>query len=90
MANRVNLTLGINADASQAKKELQSLQNSIQNLATSLNGTNSLKAFNTSINDAKNSAAQLSGELMRATNKNGGLDLAKLANQWKQSGKSLE
>lgn len=83
-------TLRFNADTSQAKQELQGLQNSINNLITLRNKTDPLKDFKSSINDAVGDVAKLSAELTAATNNNGTLNIGKLANAWKASGKTLD
>lgn len=83
-------TLRFNADTSQAKQELQGLQNSINNLITLRNKADPLKDFKSSINDAVGDVAKLSAELTAATNGNGTLNIGKLANAWKASGKTLD
>ena len=73
-------TLRFNADASQAKSELQSLQASIQNVVTQRYSANPLKNFTEETNKAASEVAQLNSELQKSTNANGTLNIAKLAN----------
>ncbi len=76
---QVNLRIGVTADTSQAKQELQSLQTSISNLITAGNKGDPLKSLKNSLGEAGQKTAQLASELAKATNPSGGLDTAKLA-----------
>ena len=88
--NRVNLTLGVNADVSQAKRELQSLQTSISNLVTLQNQGDPLQKFNQSTVEAIQKVSKLSAELAAVTNSYGTLNIGKLANMWKGNSQALE
>ena len=83
-------TLRFNADTSQAKQELQSLQKAIADVVTQRNSANPLKGFTEEANKAASKIAELNAELQKSTNSNGALNIAKLANLWKENGKSLD
>ncbi len=73
-------TLRFNADTSQAKQELQSLQRAIADVVTQRNSANPLKGFTEEANKAASKIAELNAELQKSTNSNGALNIAKLAN----------
>ena len=83
-------TLKFNADTNQAKQELQSLQKAITDVVTQRNSANPLKGFTEEANNAASKIAELNSELQKSTNTNGSLNIAKLANLWKENGKSLD
>lgn len=92
MAKQLNIDLSMTANTSQAKKELQSLQQQLEKLS---NISNFSKAGKFTITDeiikASQAAAQLKIQLEQATNVNTGkLDLGKFSESLKNSNMSLE
>jgi len=90
MAKQLNVNLAFTADTTQAKKQLQDLQNQLTKLTSSSLGNQKL-GFSKEIQDATAAAAQLKVQLESATNVNTGkLDLGRFAETMKSSGMSLE
>ena len=89
MAKQLNVSLGFTADTSQAKAQLQDLQNQLSKLALT-SGTGPKLGFTKEIQEATTAAAQLQVQLKNATNVNTGtLDLGKFAESMNKSGMSL-
>lgn len=92
MPGMQEITVGLRftADTQQAKAQLASLKNDLNNLATMKN-LDFNSSVTKSLSDASNAAAQLKVQLQEATNvKTGNLDLSKFNYSLKQSGMSLE
>lgn len=78
MAKQLNVNLAFTANTSQAKAQIQSLQQTLQSLSTGTNIKGATQLSNDLI-QAKNAAGQLKVVLEQATNVNtGNLDLSKL------------
>lgn len=87
MAKQLNVNMSFTADSSQAKKQLQELQTSLNKL---MNGSKVNLGLEEEIRSSIKAAAELSTHLTKATNvKTGNLDFAKLDQQMKNSGKTL-
>ena len=90
MAKQLNVNLAFTADTSQAKKQLQDLQNQLTKLTTQSFG-NQKMGISKEIQEATTAAAQLKAKLEAATNVNTGtLDLGKFAESIHQNGGSLD
>lgn len=90
MAKQLNVNLAFSADTSQAKAQIQNLQNSLNNLLKSTN-INSSFGLNTEINQAIANAVKLKASLDSATNtKTGQLDLGKFNENLQKSGLKLK
>lgn len=90
MAKQLNVNLGFTADTSQAKAQLQDLQNQLTKLVNTSSSTN-LGINTKSLNEAVHAAAQLKVHLQNAVNQNtGNLDFSKLSESLKSSGTSLQ
>ena len=90
MPKQINVKLGFEADTSQAKKQLQDLQNQLSKL-TVQSGSNNNLSITKDIQEATVAAARLKVELKEAINPTTGtLDLSKFQQSLKQSGTSLE
>lgn len=92
MAKHLNVNLGFTADTSQAKKQIQDLQNQLTKL---INGQSGYKGLNLGIDEelrnASVAAATLQQNLTSAMNVNTGkLDLGKFTQQMNASGMSME
>ena len=87
MAKQLNVNMSFTADSSQARKQLQELQGSLNKLM----GASKIDlGLNDEIQSAIKSTAELSAHLQHATNiKTGNLDFAKLNQSIKASGKTL-
>ena len=93
MAKQLNVSLGFTADTSQARKQLQDLQNQLTNLMNSTMKANATSGLGITkdISNATSAAARLKVQLEQATNVNTGkLDLTKFNDSLKKSGMSLE
>lgn len=91
MAKQLNVSLGFTADASQAKRELQSLQRSLNDLVKNSSITKDDLGLVNEIQGATRAAAQLAVQLKNATNVNtGNLDLTKFSDAMKSSGMTLD
>ena len=89
MAKQLNVSLGFTADTSQAKAQLQDLQNQLSKLALTT-GTGQKLGFTKEIQEATTAAAQLQVQLKNAMNVNTGtLDLGKFSEAMSKSGMSL-
>ena len=89
MAKQLNVSLGFTADTSQAKAQLQDLQNQLSKLALTT-GTGQKLGFTKEIQEATTAAAQLQVQLKNAMNVNTGtLDLGKFSEAMNKSGMSL-
>ena len=90
MPKQLNVNLAFTADTSQAKKQLQDLQNQLTKLTNNSLGSSKL-GITKEIQDATAAAAQLKVQLEGATNANTGkLDLGKFIESMKESGMDLE
>ena len=90
MAKQLNIDLRFNADTSQAKKAIQDLQNTLNNLS-SLGTAASTNGFNQQIASATVEANKLKIALTDAFNiKTGAIDLSKLQANLRQAGSSIE
>ena len=90
MAKQLNVNMKFNADSSQAKKELQSLQEQLRKLI-SMSNIKTGSGLADGIREATRAAAELSVHLDKAANaRTGNLDFSKLNQSIKASGKSLE
>ena len=88
MAKQLNVNLAFTADTSNAKAQLQDLQNQLSKLAT---GSSSSLGITGNIQEASRAAAELSVHLREATNiKTGTLDFTKLNSSLNQSGTTLQ
>ena len=91
MPKQLNVNLAFSADTSQAKKQLQDLQNQLTKLTTSSLGSTGKLGITKEIQDATAAAAQLKVQLEGATNVNTGkLDLGKFVESMNKSGMDLE
>ena len=89
MAKQLNVSLGFTADTSQAKEQLQELQNALTKLTqTSASKTSGL-GLTKEINDAINAATELQVKLQQSTTSTGSLDLGKFNQSLQQGGKKL-
>lgn len=87
---RINLTLGIGADTSKAKTEIQNLQKELNKL-TSFNGGLKGLNYDKSLYNATAAVKEFQIHLQQATNVDTGkLDLSILSKSLKDSGKSLQ
>ena len=90
MAKQLNVNMKFNADSSQAKKELQSLQEQLRKI-TLISSAKMGDGLAEGIREATRAATELSIHLEKATNvKTGNLDFSKLQQSIKASGKTLE
>ena len=90
MPKQINVKLGFEADTSQAKKQIQDLQNSLNNLLKTSSKDTGL-GFSKEIAEAQQSIVKLQTALENSLNVDSGrLDLSKLNNQLAQSGLSVE
>lgn len=87
---KVTLTLDIHAKTDSARRELDSLKQSLNNLVTLSKSKDPFSQFTSSANDASVKIAELLSEMQQASNPNGGLNNNKLAKIWDQSHKSLK
>lgn len=91
MAKHLNLSLGVTADTSQAKAQLQDLQKQLNNLTKSTAKSSTQGGLTKEINDAITATAKLKTMLEASTNVNtGNLDLSKFSQQLKSSGMDLK
>ena len=91
MAKQLNVSLGFTADTSQAKRQLQDLQNQLSKLIQSTNTNTANFALSKNIQEATLQATQLKVQLESAVNVNTGrLDLGKFAQSLKNSNMSIE
>ena len=89
MAKHLNISLGVTADTSKAKAQLQDLQNQLTKIINS--PTSNRMDLAKEIREASQAAAELQAHLKNATNVDTGtLDFTKLSSSLKQSGQSLE
>lgn len=87
MASNIEVTLGIKADASQARAEIQSLGRSLANIASNTPRFSKDFDMKNAISDAK----ELQSILLKSFNADTGqLDLSKFSNQLTRSGKTLD
>ena len=93
MAKQLNVSLGFTADTSQARKQLQDLQNQLTNLMNSTMKANATSGLGITkdISNATSAAARLKVQLEQATNVNTGkLDLTKFSQSLKDSNMSID
>lgn len=91
MAKQLNVNLAFTADTSQAKAQLQALQNSLTSLMSTTAISTSGLGIDEKISSAIAHAGQLKIALEQATNvKTGTLDLGKFDQQLKKSGMSID
>ena len=91
MAKALNVSLAVTANTSQAKAELQSLQNQLTNLVSTAGNINLTVGLNTSeLSKAVQMTAELSQHLKNATNINTGtLNFTEFSKSLTNSGKSI-
>ena len=90
MPKQLNVNLAFTADTSQAKKQLQDLQNQLTKLTNNSLGNSKLD-ITKEIQNATSAAAQLKVQLEKATNVDTGkLDLSKFVDSMNKSGMDLE
>ena len=88
MAKQLNVSLAFTADTSQAKTQLQDLQNQLNKITT---GTKIGAGIKEDIQGAIKAASELGVHLKKATNlETGNLDFAKFNRSLQQSGMSLQ
>ena len=91
MAKHLNLSLGVSADTSQARAQLQALQKELSKLTTSTIKSSNQGGLTKEINEAITATAKLKTMLEASTNVNtGNLDLSKFSQQLKSSGMDLK
>ena len=92
MAKHLNVNLGFTADTSQAKKQIQDLQNQLTKLINNQSGYKGLNlGIDEELRNASVAAATLQQNLTSAMNVNTGkLDLGKFTQQMNASGMSME
>lgn len=95
MAKQLNVSLSFTADANAAKREIQSLQQALNNLAkfgtTGLPIGNEVLKLNEDLREGMHAAAELQAKLESAVNvKTGKLDLNKFNSSLKQGKTSLQ
>ena len=91
MAKQLNVNLAFTADTSQAKAQLQQLQNQLNSLVKGQGISDSHLGITQEIREGINAAAQLKVQLEAATNINTGkLDLNKFSRSLRQSGMDLK
>lgn len=92
MAKQLNVNLGFTADTSQAKKQIQDLQNQLTQLINSQAGYKGLNlGIDQELQKASVAAATLQQQLTNAMNVDTGkLDLGKFTQEMKTSGMSME
>ena len=91
MAKHLNLSLGVSADTSQARAQLQALQKELSKLTTSTIQSSNKNGLTKEINEAITATAKLRTMLEASTNVNtGNLDLSKFSQQLKSSGMDLK
>ena len=91
MPKQLNVSLGFTADTSQAKKQLQDLQNQLTKLTQMPVSGNKNLGITKEIQEASKAAAQLKVQLQDATNPNTGkLDLGKFTENMDRSGMSIQ
>ena len=90
MANNINVNLSFTADTSKAQQQLQSLQQSLNNITNSTSIGGKLGRTD-KIQEGIRAAAELQVHLQKAVNTDtGNLDFSKLSQSLKQSGTSLQ
>jgi len=91
MAKQLNVDLRFNADTSQAKREIQQLQQSLDKLMTNSVKNTPLQDFSKGMIEAQQSAMKLQSVLEKAVNVDTGrLDLVKFDQQLRDSGLTLD
>ena len=89
MAKQLNVNLAFTADTSQAKAQLQDLQNQLSKIVSYQPSTQ--LGLTKNIREASQAAAELSAHIRNAANeKTGNLDFSKLTESLKRGGQSLE
>lgn len=90
MPKQINVKLGFEADTSQAKKQIQDLQKSLDGLMTSSMKNTSMQDFSKGMIEAQQSAVKLKSILGESMNiDTGRLDLVKFNQQLQDSGLTL-
>lgn len=91
MPKQLNISMSVTADTSQARKQLQDLQNTLGNLASNSIKNNIGKTMDADIQKAIVSAKQLKDMIAEASNtKTGNLDLSKFSQEIQKSGRSIQ
>lgn len=90
MAKQLNVNLAMTADTSKAKAELQSLQNTLNQLMMSTSKKDMSLGLTSEIQKATQMAAQLKVQLENATTSTGRLDLTKFNQGLQKSGLQLK
>ena len=87
MAKQLNIKLGVEADTSQAKREIQQLQQSLDNLMKSSAKNSSFNDFKKDVGEAQQSIIKLQTALNNSLNADTGrLDLSKFNTELDKSG----
>jgi hypothetical protein len=90
MPKQINVKMGFEADTSQAKRQIQDLQKSLDNLLTKSAKSTPLEGFSKELVDAQQAAVKLKSVLGESLNVNTGrLDLIKFNQQLQDSGLNL-
>jgi TP901 family phage tail tape measure protein len=89
MAKQLNVSLAFTADTSQAKAQIQSLQNQLSQLANNSFYKSQSLGITKDIQQATTLVTQLQAQLKQATTSTGTLDLSKFNDSLKRSGTSI-
>ena len=91
MPKQINVKLGFEADTSQAKKQIQDLQNSLNNLLKASSKNSTFQEFKEGAAQAQQSVIKLQTALNNSLNADTGrLDLSKFNMQLDAAGMSVE
>ena len=90
MAKHLNVNLQFTADTSQAKAQIQSLQQSLTQLSTANIGGKGMTGYTQDVTKAISKVNELKSVLASATNSSGTLDLGKFNDSMKKAGSSIE
>ena len=91
MPKQLNVNMAFTADTSQARKQLQDLQKTLDSLASSSVKNNVGKTMDADLQKAIVSARQLKDMIAEASNtKTGNLDLSKFSQEIQKSGRSIQ
>ena len=91
MPKQINVKLGFEADTSQAKKQIQDLQNSLDGLLkNSVKGSVLGDGINKDISEAEQAILKFKAALNNSLNDNGGLNNYKLAQNMREMGLTAE
>ena len=91
MPKQINVKLGFQADTSQAKKQIEDLQNSLNKLMTNTIKSSGLDGFKKGVMEAQESIIKLQGALNNSLNVDTGrLDLSKFSQQLDSAGLTID